>query len=157
MSNYAWFDIWNNLFWGVMMNLYKIIAVMATLWALPSILSAELSPRTYTSWQSSAPHVVKVRTGRVSVRRLANGNMLVRCSARVLHRYRGFMSGKYMRWITIRYITRGRNPRGFLGPGPIPILRPHAVYKMYLKRDLRKGWYMPAAGNRSFVPVRAHH
>ncbi len=132
----------------------KKLLLISLIFFMPYMLSAAISPAVYSNAKARASEVLLVKIGRVIKYRLRGNRILIKARAKVLRRYRSSRRTRYSRWITIRYITKARRSSKLLGPAPIPLLRSKQIYKAYL--DRKRHYYVPAAGNHSFVPIYPH-
>ena len=110
---------------------------------------AELPPSAYEAMQAKAPEHVKIEVARVEVE---PGETPVQQSVRVMALVNDVMrsaSGlKRNDVITIVYSVT-EHPKGWAGPGAVPILTEKHQSVAYLERN-EKGDYIPAAGRMSF-------
>ena len=126
----------------------KKLIVASMLVALP--LLGALSPSMYRKAQARSSDVLTIKVQKVRTYRYRNNYFDVRVRARVLSVQRASRWIHRGDWITIRYRTYHRLPRGTFGAGPIPLLQKGHRYRAYLKRYRHSRIYTPAAGARSF-------
>ena len=117
--------------------------------SLPALTQAELSPSAYESMQSSAPDYVRIEVLRVDVEPGAtSAEQNVNIVATVSEVIRTASDLKAGDIITIVYAVT-EHPKGWAGPGPVPILSERQQTVAYLKKE-ESGDFSPAAGRMSF-------
>jgi hypothetical protein len=128
----------------------KAIAYTVLMLALPmSILSAP-PPWIAARAQRHSSEAVTIRVAKVTQYRSAHNRVYVKARAKVLSVDRTRSRLRPGSWITIRYKTRIRLPRGMFGAAPTPVLKRGNVYNANLNRIRHTRSYKPAAGFRSF-------
>jgi hypothetical protein len=114
------------------------------------VLHAELPPSAYEAMQAKAPEFFKIEILRVDV---APGEtpteQRVQLVALISQVFRSASGAKPNEIINIVY-TVTEHPRGWAGPGPIPIPREKERTVAYLKK-LEIGDFEPAAGRMTFT------
>jgi phenylpyruvate tautomerase PptA (4-oxalocrotonate tautomerase family) len=114
------------------------------------ILQAELPPSAYEAMQAKAPEYFKIEILRVDVAPgetpIQQSVQLVALISEVLRTASGAKPNEI---INIVY-TVTEHPRGWAGPGPIPIPREKERTVAYLKK-LEVGDFEPAAGRMTFT------
>lgn len=125
----------------------RLIALLMCL--LPAVLHAELSPSAYESMQNKAPEYVKIEILRVDVEPGSGPEeQKVHVVAMVTNVVRTATDLKPDTIVNILYTITER-PKGWAGPGAIPLLNEKEIVVAYLNK-LESGEYEPAAGRMSF-------
>jgi len=125
----------------------RVIALLLVLF--PALLHAELSPSAYESMQNKAQEYVKIEVLRVDVEPgAAPEEQKVHVVAMVSNVVRTASDLKPDTIVNILY-TITEHPKGWAGPGPIPLLNTKDNVVAYLNK-LDTGEYRPAAGRMSF-------
>jgi hypothetical protein len=118
--------------------------------ALATAARAELPPWVYGQEQRQAPYALELLVR--NVRREADR---LRVQAQVVQVKRQPQKARLQRGdqITVAYPVAPLRPAGWVGPAPIPTLRPGEQRPAWLSRDpSSRGLFQPAAGGRSFGP-----
>lgn len=124
--------------------------VFAAIFLLPFLALAELPPSAYESMQTKAPEYLKIQVMRVDIEPGQNPEeqkVVVMALVDAVDRTgSGIKVGDF---ITIGYTVMER-PRGWTGPGEVPILAEDDKIVAYLEKNGDAGEYKPAAGRMSF-------
>jgi hypothetical protein len=124
-------------------------SLLALLVLLPILARAELPPSAYEKMQAAAPEYFKIEVLRVDV---APGEspteQTVHVVALVTSAIRTQTGIKADDIINIYYTVK-EQPKGWVGPGAVPVLQDREQCVAYLKR-LENGDFQPAAGRMSF-------
>ena len=124
----------------------KTIIFFLSIFSLP--LLAELPTSAYLSMQQSAPEVIEIRVDRAKRGLwISPGEVVTATITKVTKTASKLKVGDI---IKIRY--RHVNPRGRVGPSPIPLLTKSQTYPAWLKKN-EKGHYEPAALGYSFRKI----
>lgn len=116
---------------------------------LPLLLRAELPPSAYESMQSKAPELVQIEVLRVDVEPGEKENdQKVLVVAMVNEVTRSASGLKPNDIVNISY-TVTEHPKGWVGPGQVPVLAEKDKCPAYLIKS-ETGDYAPAAGRMSF-------
>ncbi len=123
--------------------------LIALLFLFPIVARTELAPSAYEAMQASAPDYVRIEVLRVDVEPGAaptdqNVNLVVTVSE-VIRTGSDLKPGDI---ITITYVLK-EHPKGWAGPGPVPLLSEKQQTVAYLKKE-ESGDFSPAAGRMSF-------
>jgi hypothetical protein len=114
------------------------------------LLQAELPPSAYESMQAKAPEYFKIEILRVDV---APGETPIQQNVHVIALItdvlRSASGAKANEIINIVY-TVTEHPKGWAGPGPVPILKERQRTVAYLKKA-EAGDFEPAAGRMTFT------
>ena len=110
---------------------------------------AELPPHAYKEMQESAPEYIDIVVLKVKTEKLTDG-VKVEMEAKVTGAKRSESNLKAGDTIVIRYF---HDPRGLLGPAPIPIRDEGKSYPAFLVKEDGNDFYEPAAMGRSFSVV----
>lgn len=125
----------------------RVIALLIVL--LPALLRAELSPSVYEGMQNKAQEYLKIEVLRVDVEPGSSPEeQKVHVVALVSNVIRSASDLKADSIINIDYLITER-PKGWAGPGEIPLLNTKDVVVAYLNKT-ETGDYQPAAGRMSF-------
>jgi hypothetical protein len=120
------------------------------LFFLVPVLHAELPPSAYEAMQAKAPEYFKIEILRVDVEPGETPTQqTVQLVALINEVLRSASGAKPNEIINIIY-TVTEHPRGWAGPGPIPIPREKERTVAYLKK-LEIGDFEPAAGRMTFT------
>ena len=120
------------------------------LFFLVPVLRAELPPSAYEAMQAKAPEYFKIEILRVDVEPGETPTQeRVQLVALISEVLRSASGAKPNEIINIIY-TVTEHPRGWAGPGPIPIPREKERTVAYLKK-LPVGDFEPAAGRMTFT------
>jgi len=115
----------------------------------PVLARAELAPSAYEAMQAAASDYVRIEVLRVDVEpgsEPTDQNVsLVATVSEVIRTGSGLKPGDI---ITITYVLK-EHPKGWAGPGPVPVLSESQQTIAYLKKE-ETGDYSPAAGRMSF-------
>jgi len=123
---------------------------MISAFVMPQLMMGAVPPSLLKSYQRSSSDVLVVRVGRVSQYRMRHNRLYVKARVKVLAAERSSRRLRRGHWITIRYRTYTRLPKGVFGGAPIPVLRKGHVYRAYLKQLRHSRTYAPHAGSKSF-------
>ncbi|GAB4165526.1 MAG: hypothetical protein Fur0032_02340 [Terrimicrobiaceae bacterium] len=126
-----------------------ISSLVVMLWSAGPV-AAELPPSVYEEKQKNAAEHLKVQVVRVEISPgEAEGSQSVELVALVTAVNRSAAQLTPGQLLTVRYVVQSR-PRGFAGPGEIPILDEGAETVAYLNPIEGTDSYAPAAGVMSF-------
>ena len=112
---------------------------------------AELPPYVYADMQRQAEVVVRLKV--LQTRRSENE---LTVQARVLTVTRQPVSGTLRRGqdLGLRYSLPIWHRQGWVGPSPVPVLKPGEQVTAWLNRESpTSAWFRPAAGGHSFGPA----
>ncbi len=116
---------------------------------LPLLLQAELAPSAYESMQAKAPELIRIEVLRVDVAPGETENtqkvLVVATVDEVTRTATGLKPGDI---VNISY-TITEHPKGWAGPGQIPVLAEKDKCPAFLIKS-ETGDYAPAAGRMSF-------
>jgi hypothetical protein len=123
--------------------------LLALLVLVPLLVRAELPPSAYEKMQAAAPEYFKIEVLRVDVSPGESPNeQTVHVVAIVTSVIRSKSEVKSDDIINIYYPVK-EPPKGWTGPGPIPVLQDKEQTVAYLTRQ-ENGDFQPAAGRMSF-------
>lgn len=126
------------------------LSVFAAIFLLPILAFAELPPSAYETMQAKAPEYLKIQVMRVDIEPGQNPEeQKVVMMALVDAVDRTGSNIKVGDFVTIGYTVIER-PRGWAGPGEVPILAENDKTIAYLEKNGDTGEYKPAAGRMSF-------
>lgn len=124
-------------------------AIFLLLCLLPVIALAELPPSAYESMQAKAPELLKIEVLRVDVSPGESAaDQVVHVVAMVTQVVRTASGLKPDEIINI-YYTITERPKGWVGPGAIPLLQDKQQTVAYLSKK-ENGDFKPEAGRMSF-------
>ena len=119
--------------------------VLAIIFVLFSILSAELSPQVYQEWKSNADVVgiIKVVDTNITIKDNIE-NIVAKAEVIKLDR----TNIRVPKYIIIKYKKTHIQDPLIVGPAPILTLQKGKTYSAYLNK--KDTYYIPAAGGQSF-------
>ena len=123
---------------------------MISAFAMPQLMMGAVPPSLLKSYQRSSSDVLVVKVGWVRQYRMRHNRLFVKARVKVLAAERSSHRVRRGQWITIRYRTSSRLPKGTFGGSPIPLLHKGHVYRAYLKHLRHSRTYAPYAGSKSF-------
>jgi len=125
------------------------LAVAALIILLP-VLQAELGPAAYEAMQTKAPEFLEIEVLRVDVEPAQDPtSQTIKAMVLVNKVDRSATSVNPGDIINIVY-TLTERPKGWVGPGAIPLLTEKEKTIAYLKKDEASGDFSPVAGIMSF-------
>jgi len=128
----------------------RLTLAVASLIILSPVLQAELGPAAYEAMQTKAPEFLEIEVLRVDVEPAQDpASQTIKAMALVNKVDRSATSVNPGDIINIVY-TLTERPKGWVGPGAIPLLTEKEKTIAYLKKDEASGDFSPVAGIMSF-------
>lgn len=128
----------------------RLTLAVAALIILSPVLQAELGPAAYEAMQTKAPEFLEIEVLRVNVEPAQDPtSQTIKAMVLVNKVDRSATSVNPGDIINIVY-TLTERPKGWVGPGAIPLLTEKEKTIAYLKKDDASGDFSPVAGIMSF-------
>ncbi len=128
----------------------RLTLAVAALIILSPVLQAELGPAAYEAMQTKAPEFLEIEVLRVNVEPAQDPtSQTIKAMVLVNKVDRSATSVNPGDIINIVY-TLTERPKGWVGPGAIPLLTEKEKTIAYLKKDEASGDFSPVAGIMSF-------
>lgn len=128
----------------------RLMFAVALFSVFSTALQAELGPSAYEAMQTKAPEFLEIEVLRVDVEPAQDpASQTIKAMALVTKVDRSATSVKPGDIINVVY-TLTERPKGWVGPGAIPILTEKEKTIAYLRKDETSGDFNPVAGIMSF-------